>query len=272
MVRPGKPTLLNANDWKKVIKFPDIERWDWERDAAVNAEYLRSDKFIQMWFQTGWFERLISWMDFEAAAFALVDEEQADAVKEIMFALSDLYIRIFDKCIEHFPGIDGFCIHDDWGGQKSCFFSPETGADIIVPAMRKVTDFLHAKGKYCDFHSCGQEIKQIPNMIKAGWDSWSGQPMNDTQRQYELYGDGIIIGVIPDPVPETASAEEIRAAARAYVEKFCKRSKPSTLNPQAGGLGEAFCDEVYKLSRIAYGLPDAGEGVLNPESGRGSVK
>ncbi|MDR3149152.1 MAG: hypothetical protein LBT88_03940 [Oscillospiraceae bacterium] len=125
-----------------------------------------------MWFQTGWFERLISWMDFEAAAFALVDEEQSDAVKEIMMELSDLYIKIFDRCIAYFPEIDGFCIHDDWGGQKSCFFSPEIGEEIIVPAMKKVTGFLHSKGKFCDFHSCGQEIKQIPNMVKAGWDSW----------------------------------------------------------------------------------------------------
>jgi hypothetical protein len=252
MVRPGMPTLTDANDWKKVITFPDIDKWDWEGSAKTNKEYLKSDKFIQMWFQTGWFERLISWMDFEAAAFALVDEEQSDAVKEIMMELSDLYIKIFDKCITYFPEIDGFCIHDDWGGQKSCFFSPEIGEEIIVPAMKKVTDFLHSKGKFCDFHSCGQEIKQIPNMVKAGWDSWSGQPMNDTQQEYELYGDGIIIGVIPDAIPDTASDEEIKAAAKAYVDKFCKKSKPSTLNSQAGGLSETFRDEVYRLSRIAY--------------------
>jgi hypothetical protein len=252
MVRPGKPTLSDANDWKNAIKLPDIESWDWEGSAKANAEYLKSDKYILMWFQTGWFERLISWMDFEAAAFALVDEDQSDSVKEIMMTLSDLYIRIFDKCLTYFPEIDGFCIHDDWGGQKSCFFSPDVGEDIIVPAMKKVTDFLHSKGKYCDLHSCGQVIKQIPNMIKAGWDSWSGQPMNDTQLEYEQYGDSIIIGVIPDQLPEDASDEDIRAAAKKYADKFCNKSKPSTLNPQAGGLSETFFDELYRLSRIAY--------------------
>ncbi|MDR2616013.1 MAG: methyltransferase, partial [Oscillospiraceae bacterium] len=161
-------------------------------------------------------------------------------------------IRIFDKCLTYFPEIDGFCIHDDWGGQKSCFFSPDVGEEILVPAMKQVTDFLHSKGRYCDLHSCGQVIKQIPNMLKAGWDSWSGQPMNDTQLEYELYGDGIIIGVIPDAVPVNATEEEVRAAAKAYVDKFCNKAKPSTLNPQAGGLSELFHDEIYKLSRIAY--------------------
>jgi hypothetical protein len=252
MVRPGRPALRDANDWREAIRFPDVESWDWEGSAKINVGYLKSDKYVQMWFQTGWFERLISWMDFEAAAFALVDEDQVDAVKEIMTALSDLYIEIFDKCVRHFPGIDGFCIHDDWGGQKSCFFSPDAGEDIIVPAMRKVTDFLHSKGKYCDLHSCGQIIKQVPNMIKAGWDSWSGQPMNDTQLEYELYGDSIIIGVIPDPIPAGATDEEIAAAAGAYVDKFCNKAKPSSLNPQADGLSETFLDEIYRRSRIAY--------------------
>jgi len=252
MVRPGKPALSDANDWKTVIKFPDIDSWDWEGSAKRNAEYLKSDRYVQVWFQTGWFERLISWMDFEAAAFALLDDDQQDAVKEIMFALSDLYIRIFEKMLRYFPEIDGFCIHDDWGGQKSCFFSPEIGEEIIVPAMKKVTDYLHSKGKFCDLHSCGQAIKQVGNMAKAGWDSWSGQPMNDTQKEYELYGDKIIIGVIPDSLPENVSDDEARAAAKAYVDKFCKPGKVSMLNAQAGGLTEAFNDEVYKLSRIAY--------------------
>jgi hypothetical protein len=89
-------------------------------------------------------------------------------------------------------------------------------------------------------------------MIKAGWDSWSGQPMNDTQLEYEQYGDSIIIGVIPDQLPEGASDEDIRAAAKKYAGKFCNKSKPSTLNPQADGLSELFFDEIYRLSRIAY--------------------
>jgi len=251
MVRPGKPALDDANDWKKVINFPDIEKWDWAGCAAKNGDFLKTDKFVLFWFQTGWFERLISWMDFEAAAFALLDDDQVDAVKEIMMALSDLYIKIFDKCLQYWPEIDGFCIHDDWGGQKSCFFSPETGEEVIVPAMRKVTDYLHSRGKTCDLHSCGQEIKQIPNFIKGGWDSWSGQDMNDTQLEYELYGDKILIGVIPDPLSDDAPDDVAKAAAKVYVDKFCRKDKPSMLSLGWGG-NQTFRDEVYKLSRIAY--------------------
>jgi hypothetical protein len=44
------------------------------------------------------------------------------------------------------------------------------------------------------------------------WDSWSGQPMNDTEKAYELYGDKILIGVIPKTLD--ASATERSSARR----------------------------------------------------------
>ena len=64
-----------------------------------------------------------------------------------------------------------------------------------MPAMRRLTDHIHSRGCYADFHSCGHLELQVPNMIAAGWDSWSGMPMNDTQMLYEKYGDQILIGV-----------------------------------------------------------------------------
>ncbi|MDR0839546.1 MAG: methyltransferase [Oscillospiraceae bacterium] len=253
MVRPGTPFLSDANEWREKLVWPDIEKWDWEKAAKDNAQFLTTDKFVQAWFLTGWFERLISFMDFEAAAYALVDEDQQDAVKELFLALSDLYIKIFDKYLTYFPQIDGFSIHDDWGGQKSCFFSPDTAEEIIVPAMRKVTDYLHSRGIWCDLHSCGQEIKQIPNFIKGGWDSWSGQPMNDTQKEYELYGDDILISVAPDLIDLSISEEEQRAKAREYADKFANPAKPSFFNyAGAANLTPAYSDELYKQSRLNY--------------------
>ncbi|MDR0917609.1 MAG: methyltransferase [Oscillospiraceae bacterium] len=252
MVRPGKPLMEDANEWREKVKFPDIDKWDWEGAAKANANFFRPDQFHVAWFLTGWFERLISFMDFEAAAYALIDEDQQDAVKELFFALSDLYIKIFDKMLQYFPEIDSFCIHDDWAGQKSTFFSPATAAEVIVPAMRKVTDHLHAKGIWCDLHSCGQELLQIPNFIKGGWDSWTGQAMNDTHLQYELYGDKIILGVMPDPVPEGATEEEARALARDFANKFCSREKISTASMYGAGMTRAYREELYKQSRINY--------------------
>ena len=256
MVRPGKPFLEDANEWREKLVWPDIDSWDWEGAAKRNNDsYLASNRYNNCWIQNGWYERLISFMDFEGAIMAMFDDDQQDAVKELFDRLSDLYIRIIDKYVAYFPKIDGFCLHDDWGSQKETFFSPALAGEMIVPYMRKVTDFIHSKGKFCEFHSCGQLLKQVPNMIEAGWDYWGGQAMNDTQKIYELYGDKIIIGVIPDMFdPATTSEAEQRAAARAYADKFCRPDKPSFLNHYSAAiLTPAFREELYIRSRENYG-------------------
>ncbi len=255
MVRPGKPFIDDANEIAEKVVWPDVDSWDWEGCAKANGDYLSKPQFNVAWFLNGWYERLISFMDFEGAVVAMIDEDQTDAVHAFFDKLSDLYIKIFDKYIEYFPQIDGFCIHDDWGSQKETFFSPATAEEMIVPYMKRVTDFLHSKGKFCDLHSCGQLLKQVPNMIKAGWDSWGPQAMNDMSKIYELYGDQIIISVMPDEMydPETTSEEDQRAHARAYADKYCRADKPTSFSYYGAKLlTPVYREELYKQSRINY--------------------
>ena len=91
-------------------------------------------------------------------------------------------------------------------------------------------------------------------MIAAGWDAWSGQEMNDTQKIYELYGDKILVGVMPDMFDiETTSEDEQRARAREYADRFCRPDKPSFFNFLGSKLmTPAFREELYKQSRINY--------------------
>ena len=96
--------------------------------------------------------------------------------------------------------------------------------------MKRVTDFLHAHGKHCDFHSCGMNETMVPNMIAAGWDSWMPQTINNIERIYQTYGDQLIIAVTyPWPAP-CATEQEQLAAVEDYMEKFCNPHKPSLLD------------------------------------------
>ena len=254
MVRPGKPFIEDANELKEKVVWPDIEAWDWEASVEANKEYLDTDAYVRCWFFNGWYERLISFMDFEGAILAMIDEDQKDAIKDFFDQLSDLYIRIIDKYLTCFPQIDGFYIHDDWGSQKETFFSPATVQEMIVTYMRRVTDFIHSKGRFCELHSCGQILKQVPNIIAAGWDAWNPQPMNDTHKIYELYGDKLMVGVMPEMFdPQTTTEEEQRAAAKKFAEQFCHPEKPSMFNISGTPLlTPAFREELYKQSRINY--------------------
>ncbi|MBE6038467.1 MAG: methyltransferase [Anaerofustis stercorihominis] len=255
IVKPGKPTLDDANNWKEVIQFPDVDTWDWEGAAERFKPYFEENKdiYVRSMIFNGFFERLISWMDFEAAATAMIDEDQQDAVKEIFDNIADLYIKIIDKHLEYYP-IDGVNFHDDWGAQRAPFFSLATVREMLVPAMKKFVDHVHEKGLFVDFHSCGCIEMLVPAMIEIGIDSWGGQPMNDYEKLYDLYGDKIILGVIPKALPENCTDEQAKENAKEFVERY---TKPGTCvfisgSGAANLANRTWRAEVYRLSRMKY--------------------
>lgn len=253
MEDPNIPPLLNdANDWKEVLRFPDIDSWDWEGSARENMKFLDNDKANMFWLLNGaGFERLISFMGFQNAAVALIDDEQTDALKEMLQSVTNLIIRIVNKaCDTYGSGISGFTYHDDWGSQMAPFFSHDVAEDIFVPYMKQITDAIHARGKIADLHSCGHIETQIDNLIKGGWDMWTPMAMNDTHALYENYGDKIIIGVTDEPLPEGCSEEEQYARGRAIGEKYFSQEKPSIFSMySAGNLTPAYTKGLYEGSR-----------------------
>ena len=257
MVMPGNPILQDANDWREVIKFPDIDSWDWEGSSEKNREFLAStDRCVVLTFLNGcWFERLLSFMDFEGAAMALIDEDQIDAVKELIHETTSLYIRILEKCCKYYQ-FDGICIHDDWGSQMAPFFSQDVAEDVFLPEMKRFVSRCHELGKFVDLHSCGKCEARIGVFLEAGFDSWAPMSINDLPGLYEKYGDRMMIGV--DPIvrfdPETASEEEQRAAADDFVRRFTKKGKIANLAPYScmDMMTPAFREELYIASRKAY--------------------
>lgn len=260
MVRPGKPFLEDISEWEEKVVFPDIDSWDWEGAAKKNnGTYLTPDKFPQIWFQTGYFERLISLLEFENAAVAIIDEDSQEYVHKFFDKLTDLYIRIFQKVKDTFPDVCAVFFHDDWGSQKSPFFSPDVCEEMIVPYMKRLTDFLHSIGIFCELHSCGNNYMQVPNMIKAGWDAWAPQLMNDSYKIYDDFGDKLLIATFPQDCPPaeelaTMDEEAIRKVARDYANRVCVAGKPSFYNYYAASYLNipAFKEELYKQSRINY--------------------
>ena len=183
MVRPGDPLLDDVNHWKEQITFPDIEIWDWEGSKTANADYTDTDKCLTAIIMNGLFERLISWMGFEEAAMALIDEDQKEAVHGVFDALADLYNRMIDRYIQAY-GIDQVSFHDDWGGQHAPFFGLATVREMLVEPLKKIVRHCHDRGIFFDMHSCGKNEALVPAYIEAGCDSWSGQPINDKKMLY----------------------------------------------------------------------------------------
>lgn len=253
-IHPGNPLLDDANNWKNVVKIPDVASWDW--DTAV-AEVGEVDKTYpaQMTFINGfWFERLISFMDFMPAAMALIDEEQTDALKELFQATTDMACKLVDIFCEKWPAITEFNVHDDWGAQKAPFFSQDVAYELFVPYMKQLTDHIHSKGRLATLHSCGHTEDRVQAYIDGGFDQWTPQPMNNIRKLYEEYGDKMVFGVWPDPFDyENATEEEVRAFARKFVDDYSQPGKPAVLSHTiTREVNEVFLDEVYRYSRKLY--------------------
>jgi len=238
------------------VKFPDIETWDWEGSKAANADFLNTDRFISIMIMTGFFERLISLMDFDKAAMAMIDEDQQDAVHELFDALADLYIKMVDKYIENY-GIDLLTFHDDWGSQRAPFFSLATAREMIVPHLKRVVDHCHARGIFFEMHSCGKNEMLVPAYIEAGCDSWNGQAVNDKNLIYEKYGDKIILGVDSGLAFSFGggveiSADEAEEAAKRFVDKYCTTYDTKPVIASAFGVPPDFLRVLYGESRKAF--------------------
>jgi len=194
MERPDLPHMIeNVSEWRSFIQFPDIDSWDWKGCAKRNQAYLQEDKFRIAWVFTGMFERLISFMGFENAAMALVDDECEDDLDELFKALADNNINLIRHYKQYFD-IDGVYFHDDWGSQRAPFFSLNSCRRFLVPHMKRIVDFCHDSGINFELHSCGMNEPLVPAMIECGVDCWCGQPLNDKYKLREQFGDQIIIG------------------------------------------------------------------------------
>lgn len=249
MVEPGHPMLTDMNDWKEKLVWPDLESWDWAGQAELSKEYVKPGELVLApTIMNGYFERMISLMDFEGAAMALIDEEQQDAVHEFLDKMADFYCGLIDKYIEYFD-IKGVTVHDDWGSQRAPFFSCDTAMEMLVPHIRKVSDHVHAKGLFYDMHCCGQVEKLIPAMIAAGVDSWSGQIMNDKAMLYHKYGKEILIGVDTPEIPADMSKEEIDKIVKDYVDEFLQPDAPAMVGFNSTILNPYFFEAIYRYSR-----------------------
>ena len=205
----------DIEDWESIVKFPDLDKMDWEGCAKANKEYLTTDKLIRSTIFTGYFERLIAFVGFENSAMALVDEDQQEAVHALFDKLTTLYMEVIRRHHDYF-GVELMEVHDDWGTQRSPMFSLDTHREMIVPYMRKLVDFAHSIGVFIEIHSCGMIEGLIPGLIETHADIWRGQAINDKKKLVDTYGDQFHFGVEIRPSAPVSDEQALALLDEAY--------------------------------------------------------
>ena len=225
--------LEALEEWENKFEFPDLDSYDWEGCAAANREYLDTDKLISTTVFTSFFERLISFIGFENAAMALLDEDCREHVRALFDKLADFYIDYVTRLHKHF-NVGYFDIHDNWGTQRSPMFSPAVHREMIVPCMRKLVQGAHKAGLIVELHSCGFIEPLIPGVIETGIDTWRGQAVNDKLKLVNQYGDKFKFGVEvrpAGPVSDEEAIEFARALKKDYEGKNVWYFFARTLTP-----------------------------------------
>lgn len=249
-VHPGKPKVPSMAEWEKYISLPDLSQLDWEACARINKEYLHTDSMTQIAYLSCLWERLISLMDVENAAVALIDEDEKEGIHRFFDQLCDQYDIMIGKAKEYFD-IDMVLWHDDWGTQASTFFSPAVHREMILPYIKRIVDSCHKRGIFFELHSCGKNETMVPHMIEAGVDLWQGQNNNDFKMLAQKYRNEKIVFGVPCPVvPENADKEEIYKIAEDFLKEYegCRVVINCLFAYPAQMLGEA----LYELSRKMY--------------------
>lgn len=235
-------TFDDIADWKEKVHFTPLESFDWEGVAERNKDWLSTDKVIMATMFSGYFERLISFTDFEDAALYMIDEDSKEDVKALFNALTDYYIEYIGYMKKYFH-IDMLEFHDDWGSQTSLLMSKDTHREMIMPYVKRIVDACHEQGILYMQHSCGFVEDLIPHMIECGVDTWVGQNCCDKKKLVKLYGDKLHFGVMinPSPMPERP-AEQIIEEVKNQIEEY--KGMGVWYNFFAKPLGEEKCKSL----------------------------
>jgi hypothetical protein len=220
---PGSAILHDVREWKKVVKFPNLDEYDWEGQAAAQlANYNPKTQILEYGMWNAQFLRMAHLMGFEDCLIDFIEEPEASY--EFLEAISDYKIRLAEYVVKYFKP-DTICAYDDVAAMRGPFMSPKTYRSLIKPLHKKFNDAVRAMGVIPNLHVCGKCDILVSDFADEGAEAWEiCQPENDlTGLQKTLAGKLAFIGGYDNQGPLTQkepSEEELRASVRETIDRY----------------------------------------------------
>jgi len=251
-VYPGEFVIKEIEHWQDYVKFPDLDKLDWEGCHEANLEYLAGDRINSFGLQYMYWERLMNMYGTMETCIAFVDEDLKPYMHSFLSALYDWYEELITR-MKQYNDIQNCYLHDDWCHIRGSFFSNATAREMLLPYIKRTADLCHNLGMYYDVHLCGKVDDIIDVFIDAGCDSYVGQTeLNDMDMLIEKYKDRRFLWGVPQPdIPEGAPLSQVRDMAAAWVDKY-KNYQVELGSMSLMNTNPDFSSAVYEFSRIAY--------------------
>ena len=223
--KPDEFILDDITQWKEVVKFPDLDSFDWEAAAAKEMEGCdREQSVVDYGCGNGIVERLAALMGFEGALYSLLAEPEA--CNEFFTAVTDYKIKIAEMAAKYYAA-DVFTNYDDIATNQNTFMSPDTYRELVKPHHKRLNEAVRELGMIPIYHCCGKAETLIEDFIDTGAQAWTSvQPCNDIEALLKKYGDKItIIGGFDSngrPGMPDADEDEVRAEVRRCIDTYGK--------------------------------------------------
>lgn len=246
--------LKDITQWREVVKFPDLDDWDWETDAKRDCAGQDPDKLTFIIMGTGPFERLHSLMGFEGALCALItDPEECES---FFSAVVDFKIKQMEYLKKYYK-VDLVHFHDDWGSQKDLFFHPDIWRRLLKPHIKRAVDAAHEMGIYFIMHSCGKIDRIVDEIVGLGIDVLDpAQPINDLARWKRDFGHKVAFmgGIDAQNVVdnENCSEEDIRREVREKIDLLAPGGGYIPFAVSLSPRNAIALDEIKKYGRDFY--------------------
>lgn len=89
-----------------------------------------------------------------------------------LLILIDEMVQFNLRLVDHWHAVGVDCIRltDDWGTQRGLFISPAMWRDYFKPCYRTICTRCHELGMDVQFHSCGNVLAIVPELVECGVD------------------------------------------------------------------------------------------------------
>ncbi|MGN1251028.1 MAG: uroporphyrinogen decarboxylase family protein [Candidatus Spyradocola sp.] len=204
------PDLLLDAD---IFTSPDQPK-EYESLAEALAFHKQRERFVYV--QTpGFFEQFNSVFGIENQLLYLA--MYPDEIGELYRRQAEWTVQFAGHCID--LGVDMVHISDDWGSQKDMLFSPAFWWEHIYPNMKRVVDYVHARGVFASLHSDGAVMRVADGICRLGLDvvhPWQENAGMSYDAYLEKYSDsfailgGVCVQSALGILPRDALEQEIR--------------------------------------------------------------
>ena len=181
--------LKDITEWRDIVHAPSpvFPEAAWEPAIAAAEAVDRKDKFVSNFQAPGLFESLHYFMGMEDAMMNFYEEP--DEMHDLIKYLTEWELDAARETCDHLH-IDAVFHHDDWGSQRSTFFSPAMFEEFFVDAYKQIYGYYKERGvQLIVHHSDSYAATLIPDMIDMGIDIWQGvMTGNDVRKCIDTYG------------------------------------------------------------------------------------